>query len=203
MVNITYGQLSSPDAAGNILASGSSYLINSAGTDLLATLPDGTVIAYNPGDMSVLLAQSARFSFAHVFLLSSAWVLTCTALVFVMIPGLGFLYSGCVGFAIGCSLRESLLMIRLFRLVRRKNALSLLLLTMLAMAIISFQVRIARSCLLGEMLTLLFSGSSGATLSPSPKREAPSSAISTTLASATLSSNPLPAPTTRSLKSST
>lgn len=48
----------------------------------------------------------------------SAWLLTCTALVWIMIPGVGYLYSG---------------------LVRRKNALTVLFLTMLAMAIISFQ----------------------------------------------------------------
>jgi Amt family ammonium transporter len=49
---------------------------------------------------------------------NSAWLLTCTALVWLMIPGVGYLYSG---------------------LVRRKNALTVLFLTMLAMAMISFQ----------------------------------------------------------------
>lgn len=47
-----------------------------------------------------------------------AWILTCTALVWLMIPGLGYLYSG---------------------LTRRKNALHMLLLTMMALAVVSFQ----------------------------------------------------------------
>lgn len=47
-----------------------------------------------------------------------AWILTCTALVFLMIPGLGYLYSG---------------------LTRRKNALHMLLLTLMALTITSFQ----------------------------------------------------------------
>lgn len=51
MVNITYGVLTSPDATGTILEAGVSYLITAGGTDLIATLPDGTVAAYSPGDM--------------------------------------------------------------------------------------------------------------------------------------------------------
>lgn len=47
-----------------------------------------------------------------------AWILTCTALVWLMIPGLGYLYSG---------------------LTRRKNALHMLLLTMIALTVTSFQ----------------------------------------------------------------
>lgn len=49
-----------------------------------------------------------------------AWVLTSTALVWIMIPGVGFFYSG---------------------LLRRKNALSMLYLSMITMAVVSFQVR--------------------------------------------------------------
>ncbi|CAE6467969.1 unnamed protein product [Rhizoctonia solani] len=47
-----------------------------------------------------------------------AWVLTCTALVWIMIPGVGFFYSG---------------------LLRRKNALSMIYFSMLALAVVSFQ----------------------------------------------------------------
>ncbi|GAA5858232.1 hypothetical protein JCM8547_005701 [Rhodosporidiobolus lusitaniae] len=95
MVNLTYGDLL---ADGQQVAVGDSYSIQPGGSDLIATLDGGEVVSYNPGDI--------------------AWVLTCTALVWIMIPGVGYLYSG---------------------LVRRKNALTVLFLTMLAMAIISFQ----------------------------------------------------------------
>ncbi|KAH8075987.1 ammonium transporter [Cristinia sonorae] len=47
-----------------------------------------------------------------------AWVLTSTALVWIMIPGLGFFYSG---------------------LLRRKNALSMIWLSMMTLAVVSFQ----------------------------------------------------------------
>ena len=48
-----------------------------------------------------------------------AWVLASTALVWVMIPGVGFFYSG---------------------LLRRKNALSMIWLSMMCIAVVSFQV---------------------------------------------------------------
>ena len=48
-----------------------------------------------------------------------AWTLVCTALVFLMIPGLGFFYSG---------------------LLRRKNALSMIWTSMVTIAVVSFQV---------------------------------------------------------------
>ncbi|KAF8755482.1 Ammonium Transporter Family [Rhizoctonia solani] len=47
-----------------------------------------------------------------------AWVLACTALVWIMIPGVGFFYSG---------------------LLRRKNALSMIYFSMLSLAVVSFQ----------------------------------------------------------------
>ena len=47
-----------------------------------------------------------------------AWVLTSTALVWLMIPGVGFFYSG---------------------LLRRKNALSMIWLSMMILAVVSFQ----------------------------------------------------------------
>ncbi|CAE6453944.1 unnamed protein product [Rhizoctonia solani] len=58
----------------------------------------GDTIVYNLGDI--------------------AWVLTCTALVWIMIPGVGFFYSG---------------------LLRRKNALSMIYFSMMALAVVSFQ----------------------------------------------------------------
>lgn len=48
-----------------------------------------------------------------------AWVLASTALVWLMIPGVGFFYSG---------------------LLRRKNALSMIWLSMIVLAVVSFQV---------------------------------------------------------------
>jgi len=59
--------------------------------------PPATVV-YNPGDI--------------------AWVLASTALVWIMIPGVGFFYSG---------------------LLRRKNALSMIYLSMMTLAVVSFQ----------------------------------------------------------------
>ncbi|CDO77542.1 hypothetical protein BN946_scf184912.g41 [Trametes cinnabarina] len=59
---------------------------------------DGTVWVYNPGDI--------------------AWVLASTALVWLMIPGVGFFYSG---------------------LLRRKNALSMIWASMMTLAVVSFQ----------------------------------------------------------------
>lgn len=56
-------------------------------------------VVYNPGDI--------------------AWTLAATALVWIMIPGVGFFYSG---------------------LLRRKNALSMIYLSMMCIAVVSFQV---------------------------------------------------------------
>jgi ammonium transporter, Amt family len=61
---------------------------------------DGVQVVYNLGDM--------------------AWVIAAMALVFIMIPGVGYFYSG---------------------LLRRKNALSLIWASMLSVAVVSFQVR--------------------------------------------------------------
>jgi Amt family ammonium transporter len=61
--------------------------------------PDtGENVVYNPGDI--------------------AWTLASTALVWLMVPGVGFFYSG---------------------LLRRKNALSLIYLSMMSVAVVSFQ----------------------------------------------------------------
>src|ERR1700691_2972705 len=62
--------------------------------------PDtGKTVVYNGGDI--------------------AWTLTSTALVWIMVPGIGFFYSG---------------------LLRRKNALSMIYLSMGTIAVVSFQV---------------------------------------------------------------
>lgn len=49
-----------------------------------------------------------------------AWTLTATALVWLMIPGLGYFYSG---------------------MARSKNALSLIMLSAISIAVVSFQVK--------------------------------------------------------------
>jgi Amt family ammonium transporter len=61
--------------------------------------PSGTTFIYNLGD--------------------TAWTLASMALVWLMIPGLGFFYSG---------------------LLRRKNALSMIFTSMASIAVVSFQV---------------------------------------------------------------
>jgi ammonium transporter, Amt family len=50
-----------------------------------------------------------------------AWTLMSTALVWLMIPGLGYFYSG---------------------MARSKNALSLIMLSVISIAVVSFQVRL-------------------------------------------------------------
>ena len=72
----------------------------STGQDIIANEPDGTTVIYNPGDI--------------------AWIIAATALVWIMIPGVGFFYSG---------------------LLRRKNALSMIWASMMTLAVVSFQVR--------------------------------------------------------------
>lgn len=69
-----------------------------AANDLYYEDDEGTRYIYNLGDM--------------------AWILTSTALVWIMIPGVGFFYSG---------------------LLRRKNALSMLWAAMVCLAVVSFQ----------------------------------------------------------------
>lgn len=68
---------------------------------MIATTSDGTVSVYNLGDI--------------------AWTLASTALVWIMIPGVGFFYSG---------------------LLRRKNALSQIYMGVMVLAVVSFQVRL-------------------------------------------------------------
>ncbi|KAG9004700.1 hypothetical protein FRB95_005973 [Tulasnella sp. JGI-2019a] len=68
------------------------------GDQMGAQLEDGSTVIYNLGDM--------------------AWIITATALVWIMIPGLGFFYSG---------------------LLRRKNAATMLWVSMIVLAVVSFQ----------------------------------------------------------------
>lgn len=97
LIDYSYGLL---QAASQVVAPGEPYTIWPSGTDMIVTMDDGTVVAYDPGD--------------------SAYIMLCGALIFYMIPGVALLYSG---------------------LVRRKNALSLLLLCLLALAITAFQCK--------------------------------------------------------------
>lgn len=59
-----------------------------------------------------------------------AWTLTSTALVWLMIPGLGYFYSG---------------------MARSKNALSLIMLSVISIAVVSFQVRNTFNCIAGGL----------------------------------------------------
>ena len=79
-----------------------------------------------------------------------AWVLASTALVWIMIPGVGFFYSG---------------------LLRRKNALSMIWLSMMVLAVVSFQVSDAHGLDVNRALNAsVTSGFSGASRSPLAKR---------------------------------
>jgi len=57
-----------------------------------------------------------------------AWTLTCTALVWLMIPGIGYFYSG---------------------MARSKNALSLIMLSCCSVAVVSVQVTSTKSVQVG------------------------------------------------------
>jgi hypothetical protein len=64
---------------------------------------------YNPETNSIQVYNNGNI----------AWIIAATALVWIMIPGVGFFYSG---------------------LLRRKNALSMIWLSMMTLAVVSFQV---------------------------------------------------------------
>ena len=68
--------------------------------DMVVTDDSGDATTYNLGD--------------------TAWIIVATALVWLMIPGVGFFYSG---------------------LLRRKNALSMIWASMMCLAVVSFEVR--------------------------------------------------------------
>ncbi|BEI87795.1 uncharacterized protein CcaverHIS019_0105130 [Cutaneotrichosporon cavernicola] len=82
---------------------------------ILSPNPDGTFTYNELGTdiVSTLNGETTVYDPGDI-----AWVLTSAVLIIFMIPGLGYLYSG---------------------LARRKNALQLLLLSMLSLAIVSFQ----------------------------------------------------------------
>jgi ammonium transporter, Amt family len=71
-----------------------------AAGSLIVTNSANVAVLYSPGDI--------------------AWTLASMALVWIMIPGVGYFYSG---------------------LLRRKNALSMIYLGMMTIAVVSFQVR--------------------------------------------------------------
>jgi hypothetical protein len=71
----------------------------SAAGSIIATDHEGVAHVYHQGDL--------------------AWILTSMALIWIMIPGVGFFYSG---------------------LLRRKNALSMIYLSIMAITVVSFQV---------------------------------------------------------------
>ena len=72
----------------------------SAAGSIISTDRDGRRTVYNQGDI--------------------AWILASMALIWIMIPGVGFFYSG---------------------LLRRKNSLSMIYLSIMAVTVVSFQVR--------------------------------------------------------------
>jgi Ammonium Transporter Family len=83
------------------------------------------------------------------------WIITATALVLFMIPGVGFFYSGLTG---------------------TKSALSVIMLTFISLSVVSFQVLL--SSIPTEVSVLIYaSGSCSATRLFFPKPEPSSSAI--------------------------
>src|SRR5262245_46030087 len=76
----------------------------------IVTPTAGSIIWWDPVAQKEIVYQNGDI----------AWTLASTALVWIMIPGIGFFYSG---------------------LLRRKNALSMIYLSMMTVAVVSFQVR--------------------------------------------------------------
>lgn len=73
MVNVTYDACQSVPVFSGSLATIDVLCFNPAGS-LNWVDPSGATVVYNPGDI--------------------AWVLASTALVWIMVPGVGFFYSG-------------------------------------------------------------------------------------------------------------
>lgn len=86
---------------------------------MVYTDADGNVTVYNMGDI--------------------AWILTSMALVWLMVPGVGFFYSG---------------------LLRRKNALSMIYMGVMVLAVVSFQVSLTHVCPLNVVSHVLSSSGS-------------------------------------------
>lgn len=98
-------------------------------SDMIYTADDGTQYLYNLGDMSFSESHHQSFSFDFPFFHSRqsnnvadthpiSLVIVAMALVWIMVPGVGLFYSG---------------------LLRRKNALSMIFLSMAGVAVGSFQ----------------------------------------------------------------
>lgn len=111
MVNITYDSCMFCQTPANSLTN------SSIAGSIVYTDASGTVSVYENGDI--------------------AWTLAGTALVWIMIPGVGFFYSGSVFFLL---LPPDLCTDRTPRLLRRKNALSMIYMSMMTVAVVSFQV---------------------------------------------------------------
>lgn len=109
---------------------------------LVYTDPAGVATVYNGGDI--------------------AWTLASTALVWLMVPGVGFFYSG---------------------LLRRKNALSLIYLSVAVLGIVSFEVCFSGPPSSRPLMGSSFSGSSGVIRSPSATVPMHTSVTSSTLLS--------------------
>ena len=103
MVNVTYDEKCMPHFAHFAVAL--INFISSAGSITWYDNSANKTVVYQNGDI--------------------AWTLASTALVWIMVPGVGFFYSG---------------------LLRRKNALSMIYLSMMTVAVVSFQVRNTSSC---------------------------------------------------------
>lgn len=73
-------------------------------------------MSVNSTDTSAPQVYGSQFNSGDI-----AWILTSTGLVWLMIPGVGYFYSG---------------------MARSKNALSLIMLSVISVAVVSFQVRI-------------------------------------------------------------
>lgn len=85
-------------------------------SDMIYTADDGTQYLYNLGDMS--FSESYHPQFSTLEWLMPPLVIAAMALVWIMVPGVGLFYSG---------------------LLRRKNALSMIFLSMAGVAVGSFQ----------------------------------------------------------------
>lgn len=84
----------------------------------MSTLSDGTTAVYNLGDIAWSESQCMAATTAISWLTTAPPVVTAMALVWIMIPGVGLFYSG---------------------LLRRKNALSMIFLSMAGVGVGSFQ----------------------------------------------------------------
>jgi ammonium transporter family len=117
MVNITF------DACGLLF-----FSLHSPEFDIFSVAND--INWYNPATNQIQVYNLGNI----------AWSIAATALVWIMIPGVGFFYSG---------------------LLRRKNALSMIWLSMMTLAVVSFQVsrHVLSSC--ATVSLLFYSGSSG------------------------------------------